>query len=193
MHTTTVLSVVHALLLVSASLMNVQASLPKIPDSNRHLYVEVTTDKKVYLQGEPVRYRIVLRNGGDSAVYVAKSFSDAGGGIAGFYVDVKQLTGTRSSCGGFAVDRAILPDPRTPDQILGEDYLLLKPGELIGFESGYDCIGGDLRSGTYQMIATYVAQDLNIDKVRLLADKADQIVVGRIQSKLITFRVRRRR
>jgi hypothetical protein len=144
--TFTVICLVHALLLMPVSFSNTQASLPKTPDSHWHLYVEVTTDKKVYLRGEPVRYRIVLRNGGDSAVYVAKSFSDAGGGIAGFYVDVKQLTGKRSTCGGFAVDRAILPDARTPEQILGEDYLLLKPRELIGFESGYDCIGGDLAS-----------------------------------------------
>ena|ERR1700686_1991241 len=115
-----------------------------------------------------------------------------GGGIAGFYVDVKQLTGKRSRCGGFAGDRFSLPDARTPEQILGEDYLLLNPGELIGFESGYDCVGG-VHSGTYQITATYAAQDLNINRVRLLADKADSIVVGRIQSKPLIFRVRDRR
>jgi hypothetical protein len=150
-------------------------------------------NKSVYLRNEPVGYRVILRNSGKSAVYVAKSFSNAGGGIAGFYVDVKQLTGKRSRCGGFAGDRFSLPDARTPEQILGEDYLTLNPGELIGFESEYDCIGGDLLSGTYQVTATYAAQDLNIDKVRRLTDKADSIVVGRIRSKPLTFRVRDRR
>ena len=181
------------MLLASLSPINAQDSPAKIPASSWDLHVEITTDKSVYLRNEPVLYRVILRNAGKSAVYVAKSFSNAGGGIAGFYVDVKQLAGKKSRCGGIAADRFSLPDARTPEQILGEDYLLLNPGEFIGFESGYDCIGGDLHSGTYQITATYAAQDLNINRVRLLAEKADSIVVGRIQSKPLTFRIRDRR
>lgn len=190
----TVFCFVQLVLIAAASLINAQDSSPKIAASAWDLHVEITLEKSVYLRNEPVRFRVILRNSGKSAVYVAKSFSNAGGGIAGFYVDVKQLTGnTRSPCGGGAADRFPLPDARTPEQILAEDYLLLNPGELIGFESEYDCIGSDLHLGTYQITATYAAQDLNIDKVRLLAAKTESIVVGRIQSRPVTFRVRDRR
>jgi hypothetical protein len=156
------------------------------------LHVEITTDKKVYARGEPVRYRVVLRNGGHSGVYIAKkSFGLAGGGIAGFYVDVKQLTGKPSDClVGFAVDAFALHDARTPEQVLREDYLLLPSGGIVGREWEDDCVGK--YSGTYQITGTYAAQDLNIAKVRLLVDKADAIVVGRIESEPITFRVRDR-
>ena len=189
---TTICFVQH-MIVAAVSLMSAQDPSTKISAPRWNLQVEITMDKNVYVRDEPVRYRVTLLNSGKSAVYVAKSFSNAGGGIAGFYVDVKHLTGKRSPCGGFAVDRVPLPDARTPEQILGQDFLLLHPGELIGFESGFDCIGGNLPSGTYQMTATYAAQDLNIDKVRLLADKADSIIVGRIRSKPLTFRIRDRR
>jgi hypothetical protein len=175
------------MLLASVSLINAQDSPPRTPASIWDLHVDITIDKKVYLRSEPFRYRVVLRNSGKSAVYVAKSFSQAGGGIAGFYVDVKQLTGKRSMCTVMAMHAFVPHDARTPEQILREDYLLLSAGELIGFEWEYDCV--KKYSGTYQITATYAAQDLNINKVRLLADKADAIVVGRFQSKPLTFRV----
>jgi hypothetical protein len=85
--------------------------------------------------------------------------------------------------------RITLPDSRTPEQILREDYLLLSPGEIIGFESQDDCVEN---SGTYRISATYAAQDLNINKFRLLADKAEAIVFGHLQSKPSTFRIRDR-
>jgi hypothetical protein len=103
------------------------------------LVVEIKPDKNTYLPNEPIHFRAVLRNAGNTAVYISKSFVQAGGGIAGFYVSVKRLTGKTSGSGCVAAaDRFPPPDPRAPEQILREDYLRLLPGGIVGFESQYD-------------------------------------------------------
>ena len=52
------------------------------------LRVEVRTNKRVYVVGEPVRFTATLRNSGNTELYISKSFFRTGGGIAGFYVSI---------------------------------------------------------------------------------------------------------
>lgn len=186
------LTILYALLAVvlAGSFVNAQDSSHKGASANWRLTVEIRTDKSTYLLNEAIHYRAVLRNSGSTAVYVSKSFFEAGGGISGFYVSVKQLTGKRSGrgCSMFG-DRFGPPDPRTPEQILREDYLRLPPGGIVGFESQYR--GCAVRyPGIYEINATYSAQDLNIGKVRLLADKTEEIATGQFHSETSKFRVR---
>ena len=152
--------------------------------------VGITTDKREYGSGEFVRFRATLINASDSAIYVAKTWWYAGGGISGFIVDLKQLTGKRSGTGcAMAGDRAPLKDVRTPDQILREDFVRLGRGELIGFEDTYrGCI--IKYPGTYQITAEYSANDWNIQTVDALSDGKAVVLRGRIQSKPFTFRLR---
>jgi len=186
------LSFVYGVLLASVSSTYAQ-NLPKeIPSSNWSLHTEIKTNKTTYRPNEPVHYRAILTNSGTSPVYIEKSFFEADGGISGFYVSVEQLAGRPS--GRVCVragDSIPKDDPRTPEQILREDYLQLPPGAMVGFEAQYDgCVVSS--SGTYKITATYLAQGLAESKVKLLADQDAKIVVGRFQSEPIIFRVRDR-
>src|SRR5215467_9319713 len=122
--------------------------------------VEVKTDKVSYSLGEPIYFTATLANVGTSTVYVAKTFFDRGGGIAGFGLTVKQLSGERSEKGCIAVgDRGVLLDPRTPKQILEEDFLRLPPGGIVGYREEYSgCVIA--HPGRYQVTATYCACDV---------------------------------
>jgi hypothetical protein len=157
------------------------------------LRVEITTGKKDYRTGERIRFRAVLVNIGHSDVYISKSFTYAGGGIAGFYVNVKQITGKRSKtgCGGYG-DRFPLEDRRSPEQILREDYLLLSPEGLIGFEGDYE--GCEAKyPGTYEIQASYSAQDSNLSRVLPLNEKGKVVLTGQVKSQPVTFSIQPKR
>lgn len=189
--TFTILYAVQVVVL-AGSFVTGQDSSDKGASPNWRLTVEIRTDKSTYLPNEAIHYRAVLRNSGSTAIYVSKSFFEAGGGISGFYVSVKQLTGKPSGMGcSMAGDRFGTPDPRTPEQILREDYLRLPPGAIVGLESQYS--GCTVRyPGIYEINATYSAQDLNLGKVRLFAGRTEEIVTGQIHSEPSKFRVRER-
>jgi hypothetical protein len=161
--------------------------------SESHLSVDLTLSKATFMPNEPIQYRVLLRNIGTSAVYISKSFFEAGGGIAGFYVDLEQLTGELSENAGcgMAGDRFMTNDSRTPRQIQREDFLRLPPGAFVGFESTYgDCTTATTRKpGKYRLTATYVAQDLNTNRVAPVADKNEPVVLGRFKSDPVTFQV----
>jgi hypothetical protein len=150
--------------------------------------IEVATLKKTYAVGEAVRFRALLINSGP-AVYVSKEFDHAGGGIAGFYVHVKQLSGNESgSQCGFAGDR--LPDRinRSSEQILEEDFLLLPKAGIVGLEDNYP--GCEVASpGEYEITATYSAQDLNMSKLPDQDTTGIRVLKGQIQSKPFRFRI----
>ena len=151
--------------------------------------VEIVTTKKIYVQGEPIRFRVSIENNGASAFYVAKSFAEAGGGIAGFYVTVKQLSGkhAKEGCGGVG-DRGIFADSRTPEQILKEDYLRLGPNEFVGFEGRYwGCVAK--YPGKYEITAQYSAQDLNQAKVKDLKIDGAAVLPGTYESGSATFAI----
>jgi hypothetical protein len=176
------------LLALSASLAS-QSPAQELATQSRELQVEIKTDKTNYVAGEPVRFRVLLSNNGRSAVYISKYFFEAGGGIAGFWVSVEQLKGKGSGLGCVSAgDRFPTKDPRTPEQVLGEDFLRLSPGGIVGYEDQYrGCVVKN--PGTYQITATYCACDLNTGKVRAVEQTASQIVMGKISSTPARFRV----
>ena len=156
------------------------------PPPNPALQVEIRTDKSSYTSGEPIRFTTILRNKGTASVYIANSFFQSGGGIAGFDISVRQLTGKPSAACPVFGDR-YGPDPRTPKEILHEDFLLLQPGGIVGYEAEYKGCGVQYE-GTYQMTASYCACDLNTDKVKSVAERA-YLVTGELTSKPWTFHV----
>jgi len=166
----------------------------RMPDNNGvQLLVDVTTEKNSYQVGEPIRFRAILVNSGHSGIYVAKSFGYAGGGTAGFYLSVKQRTGKtpQEGCAAYG-DRFPVEEHRSPEQILHEDYVLLSPGELIGFESTYT--GCEAKyPGTYQIQALYSAQDWNLQRVLPLNEKGIIVLKGQISSRPFTFHIRSRK
>jgi len=139
--------------------------------------------------GEPIRYKATLTNVGSSDLYISKRFFRRLGGVAGFEVGVKQLKGKPAHVGcGEAADPGLLNDSRSAEQILEEDFLRLPPGAHVGYRSRYrGCVVAN--TGTYQMTATYCACDLNTGKVRSIADKSEQILIGEIESAPVTFYV----
>jgi hypothetical protein len=154
---------------------------------NLGLQLEIQTDKSRYAAGERIRFKALLSNEGSSNIYVAKSLSEAGAGVAGFSISVKQLTGkpNRLGCGSIrSTDGA--DDRRTSEQILREDYMSLPPKGIVGYEDEYHgCVVSN--SGTYEIKATYCACGFNVD--RLGREKPAQVAVGAITSRPLRFRV----
>jgi hypothetical protein len=172
--------------------VNSQTSPVSVVTPGGVLEVKVKTDKSNYTEGELVHFTALLTNKGHSSLYIAKSFFESGGGIAGFSISVKQLTGKHSGVGCASVaDRFAQDDPRAPKQILQEDYMLLPPGSIVGYEDYYH--GCDVaHPGIYEMTATYCPCDLNISKVKLVADQFNLIVAESVTSKPWTFYIRER-
>jgi hypothetical protein len=158
-------------------------------DKKVSVRVEISADRKNYVVGDKLRFTALLINTGRSSVYVAKQFSRAGGGIAGFHVSVKQLSGTQTNtvnCEGFG-DRAPVVESRSPQQIIEEDFILLPPGGIVGFRSGYGGCAVE-HPGKYEMAAEYLAQDLNIEKIPK-GTKLGDVLTGRVASDPFRFRV----
>lgn len=160
------------------------------PRRQNNAYVEITTTKKSYAVGEPIQFRVLLINRGNVPLWVAKSFSALGGGMAGFVINVKQVTGRppKPAC-GVAGDRFPGTGSRSPEQILKEDFLYLPPGGMIGYEDQYR--GCDvLNPGKYQISADYITADLNQDRVEHLSvDGAGVLKRGTYSSAPLTFTV----
>jgi hypothetical protein len=124
-------------LAISTSLMS-QTPTQELVAQSEELQVEIKTDKTDYNAGEPIRFKALLSNRGQSAVYISKSFFTSGGGIAGFAVSIEQLEGKKSGLGCVSAgDRFPVKDPRSPEQILREDFLRFPPGGIVGYEDQY--------------------------------------------------------
>jgi hypothetical protein len=176
--------------LLFASLISHQG-FAQSPGQQKGAYVEITTTKKSYDVGEPIQFRVLFINRGNVPFWVAKSFSELGGGMAGFIINVKQITGKppKFAC-GVAGDRSPGTGSRSSEQILKEDFLYLPPGGMIGYEDHYR--GCDvLNPGQYQISADYVAGDLNQERVEHLnGDGASVLKHGTYRSTALAFTVR---
>ena len=158
--------------------------------TSQSLRVEIKSKKSVYAAGEPVLFTAILRNDGNGSVYISKHFFEAGGGIAGFYVNVRQVTGKPSGKKCVAAGDRYPNESRTPEQVLREDYLLLPPGAMVGVEAEF-FTGCVVRNpGVYEATAVYSAQDLNVNHVKQVALSPDQIVTGQFYSPPSRFRIR---
>ena len=158
----------------------------------KQVTVEISTEKDVYVIGEPIRFNVRLINRGPKMVYIAKTWWYAGGGYAGFYVNVRQLSGrqTRLGCAG-AADRGLEKDSRSPEQILREDFVRLGTGEFVGMNDIYnDCTVK--YAGTYEVRASYAANDFNTHIVTGIVDNNSQVLTGEVDSTPHKFRVRTR-
>jgi hypothetical protein len=151
--------------------------------------VEITTEKKDFFEGEPIKFRATLTNEGDIAIYIAKSWDYAGGGIAGFFISVKQLSGKPAKlvCEGTA-DRGVFEDSRSSEQIIKEDFVRLPAGEFVGFADRYQGCAVE-HAGTYQISAIYSPNDFNTHKVVPLSNGKNLVLTERVYSKPFTFRV----
>ena len=156
-----------------------------------HARIDLTLDKKVYGRRETVKFRALLVNVDPRGFYVSKSFYEAGGGIAGFYVYGNQLTGKKGGidCSALAGDAFQFSESRNPEQILKEDYLPLRPGGFVGYEGDYHpCTVNN--PGEYQIWVEYVTGDLNQHAVRSLVINGQHVLDGRFKSKPVKFLVR---
>jgi len=146
--------------LTSALEVDAQDALPAT------VRVEITTNKRAYAVGEQIRFRVLLVNTSLSATWISKAFWYSGGGISGFQVNVTQLSvQSPSKCTAWAGDRFASSEPRTPEQVLKEDFILLGPSQVVGFEDRYSRCAKYYR-GKYRIVAEYSASDLNQERVK---------------------------
>ena len=108
-------------------------------------------------------------------MYVAKTFLQSGGGIAGFELTVTQLSGKRSGEGCIALwDTVASLDSCSTKQIFQADFLRLPPGGIVGYRHEYH--GCAIASpGRFQLKATYCACDLKPSVVKSSVDGPDKI------------------
>lgn len=153
--------------------------------------VEITTNKKIYSVGEPIQFRALLVNtSSGSPTWISKGFWYSGGGIAGFQVNVIQLSGKKpSKCSIFAADRFDSPGSRTPKQVLEEDFMLLGPREMIGFEDTWSRCAKNY-PGKYEITAEYCTCDLNQDRVKDLEVNRSLVLSGTYRSRPVSFEIR---
>jgi len=148
-------------------------------------------EKKVYGRREPVRFKALLSNLDSSGFYISKSFYQAGGGIAGFYVYGTQLRGKKSGtvCSVMAGDAFKSSESRSPEQILKEDFLPLQPGGFVGYEAKYHpCTVTD--PGEYEIWVEYTTGDLSQSVVRSLVVNQKRVLDGKFKSPPVKFWVR---
>ena len=180
-----------AVLLVAAGLTNHGDGQGPQDKKAPQAVVEISTKGFTYRPGLPMRFRALLVNSGTVPFYVSNSFAEAGGGIAGFHYEVKQLTGRRPrvQC-GIAGDR-LFREERTPQQILQEDYFVLFPKHVIGSELRVEhfCKEGPYR-GRYRISVSYSAQDLNIRKIAAIPDLDYPVLQGQTEKASATIDVR---
>lgn len=152
--------------------------------------IEITTNKRVYAVGEQIRFRVLLVNASSSATWISKAFWYSGGGVAGFQVNVTQLSGKPPSpCSAAFGDRFGPSEQRTPEQILKEDFILLGTGEAVGFEDQYSRCAKYHR-GKYGIVAAYSASDLNQERVKSVEMNRALVLNGTYRSAPVDFEIR---
>jgi hypothetical protein len=153
--------------------------------------IELTIGKKVYGRREPVKFRALLSNLDSSGLYISKSFYEAGGGIAGFYIHGTQLSGKKGGtiCEAMAGDAFKSSESRSPEQIVREDFLPLQPGGLVGYQAEYHpCTVAN--PGEYEIWVEYITGDLSQSVVRSLVVNQQRVLDGKFKSMPVKFWVR---
>jgi len=153
--------------------------------------IELIIPKKVYGRSEPVKFKALLSNLDSSGFYISKSFYQAGGGIAGFYIYGTQLSGKKGGepCTEGAADAFKSSESRSLEQILKEDFLPLQPGAFVGYEGNYQPCKVN-NPGEYEIWVEYVTGDLNQSAVRSLVVNHQRILDGKFKSVPVKFWVR---
>jgi len=154
--------------------------------------VELTIPKRVFGPREPIKFRVTLINVDPRGFYISKQFYEEGGGIAGFDITVTQLTGKKGGevCAASAADRfGIAADPRTPEQILKEDFVPIRPGAFVGWSGEYQRCKVN-NPGEYEISAAYSTADLYQGRVRNLVINRQRVLDGTFKSKKVRFEVR---
>jgi len=156
-----------------------------------HAAVELTINKKVYGRRESVRFKAILKNIDPRGFYISKSFYEAFGS-AGFSVYGRQLSGKK---GGFNCGRGIgdriraTPESRSPEEILREDFLQLRPGGFVGYEETYQpCVVSN--PGEYEIWVEYVTGDWSQGLVRPLVVNRERVLDGTYKSRPVKFWIR---
>jgi hypothetical protein len=165
-----------------------QAQEPQKVIPEPHVRIELTIDKKVYGRRESVRFKASLKNIDPRGFYISKSFYEAGGGIAGFYVYGTQLSGKKGgvTCEAGYGDSFRFSESRSPEQILKEDFLPLRPGGFVGYEGTYQpCVISN--PGEYEIWVEYVTWDLSQGLVRPLVFNRQRVLDGTFKSRPVKF------
>jgi hypothetical protein len=161
-----------------------------VGSSDKTVEVEVKTDKVQYTIGEPIRFTVLLVNGGTFPVYISKNFLSSGGGIAGFSLSIKQAKGKSSPECPFYADAFFgKAGSRSAKEILKDDFLRLPPGGLVGFSGRYQGCAVK-HEGSYEITATYCPCDLNTSNAQSAAkQEGTPTITKSIQSKPWSFRL----
>lgn len=154
--------------------------------------VELTIPKKIFGRREPIKFRVMLVNIDPRGFYISKEFYEHGGGIAGFDITVTQLSGKKGSeaCVVGVADRfGIGADSRSPEQVLKEDFVPIRPGAFVGWSGEYQRCKVN-SPGEYEISATYSTADMYQERVRTLIVNRQRVLDGTFKSKKIPFEVR---
>lgn len=154
--------------------------------------VEMELIKPEIVLGSSLQYRILLVNESSSAVFISKRFgiNRCGIGIsAGFSVEVRQISGEpqKRGCGCGGGIGTASEHPRSPDEVLKEDFILLYPMQFVGMVAQYDsCNLG--QPGAYEITARYVINKEEVGTVASLGQSL-QILSEDLHSSAVRFRV----
>jgi hypothetical protein len=100
-------------------------------------------------------------------------------------ISFESLWSNISGCG----DAFRATESRSPEQILKEDFLPLRPGGFVGYEGTYQpCVISN--PGEYEIWVEYVPQDLSQELVRPLIVNRQRVLDGTFKSTPVKFWIR---
>src|SRR4051812_18857805 len=107
---------------------------PSADDRAPKLVLKMTVSKQVLKAGETLTVRFQIKNVGRFPVWVPESWGRAGGGVPGFFVNVKQVNGKKRKCSEWAGDGGLVDDSDSPE-LLRKHYVLLDPQSFVGWQT----------------------------------------------------------
>jgi hypothetical protein len=148
--------------------------------------VTATLSKASFKPGESIKVRLQLENTGTNSFYISKHFGPSGGGIAGFYTLIEDASGKPAHTCGFGGD--VWPsDARPAEQILKESYLLLIPGQSVGYTQEMVC--PPVKPGAYTITTYYSPQDFWQKRVENIANRDSPVLDAAVDGPKLTFNI----
>src|SRR2546423_7871014 len=98
------------LILLSGLAVSYAQINPSADDRAPKLVLKMTVSKQVLKAGETLILTFQLKNVGRFPIWIPQGWGQAGGGVPGFFVNVRQVSGKKRKCPEWAGDGGLVDD-----------------------------------------------------------------------------------
>jgi len=148
--------------------------------------VEIHLSKHAYIAGEDIELFLILRPAGEG-IYIANSWGEAGGNIAGFRVSLTTFDGKLAqSCGRGSIADYVA-DTATPAQRLVAEFMYLPANNFIGWDTSIPC--PTTERGKYIVKAFYEPNNPHTLSVAKLPSTQGRVITNRVEAKSVEIEI----